>query len=558
MKEPNEKKGIRMLELWRFEEEERKNYRGPNLLRNSLFFVVFAAFSSYLVTAPPVFAQPQTPPNHVIPFYLDSGQIVNGSSDVTVIWSDTVHVEGSQWLRLKFSQLILPEEPVSHKGSILRIVSVLDGAVQTLDAVSAHQWKNTSAYFNGDTVNLELIAAPDGMVNQVTIDSITVGDPFDQEGLESICDGTDDRVLENDNAIGRGLPAGCTAWIFNDANHCLLTAGHCSDIGNEVIEFNVPLSKRNGTIVHPGPEDQYAVDPDSQQFDDTRMGEDWSYFGCFPNSQTGLTPYQAQGEFYEIDFPRPPIFGNKIKLPGFGTVSPPVNPRWNQIDKVNDGAYSSFNDSILKYRTDSSGGNSGSPVVFEQTGRAIGIHTHGGCGDGSGANAGTGMNNKDLQDALDHPKGVCLNQDCINLIVDHLRIDQWAEVRVTKGNPGDAVTVLWATSLGSYIHEGTNWCVDFGLNIPEDNVKLHIAAQGVFDEDGEFSQGLFMSDKFSGKKLHSKRRSKIPARTTACQESSRSRWKIDAHFRSTWKPGMSSRTHDHHEVDWGNWFPMTL
>jgi hypothetical protein len=35
------------------------------------------------------------------------------------------------------------------------------------------------------------------------------------------------------------------------------------------------------------------------------------------------------------------------------------------------------------------GGNSGSPVVHEETGLAIGIHTHGGCSNSGGANSGT-------------------------------------------------------------------------------------------------------------------------------------------------------------------------
>ena len=35
------------------------------------------------------------------------------------------------------------------------------------------------------------------------------------------------------------------------------------------------------------------------------------------------------------------------------------------------------------------GGNSGSPVVHEETGLAIGIHTHGGCSKSGGANSGT-------------------------------------------------------------------------------------------------------------------------------------------------------------------------
>ncbi len=466
-----------------------------------MYFAVFILLSGWLSPGKLASAQTEMPPSHVIPVYLDSGPVANSGSESAVIWSDVLQVEGAEWLRLNFSEIHLPEEPVTHNGSILRIVSLLDGATQTLNAESARQWGNTSAYFNGDTVSIELIAIPNGMENHVTINSVTVGDSYDQEGTESICDKHDDRDISDDIAVGRGLPAGCTAWIFNDANHCMLTAGHCSRIGNDVIEFNVPLSKKNGTIVHPGPEDQYAVDPTSQQFEDKRMGEDWSYFGCYPNSETGLTPYQAQGEFYELDFPEAPIPGDKISIPGFGTVSPPVDPRWNQVDKVNDGPYWSFNGTILGYRTDTSGGNSGSPVVFESSGKVIGIHTHGGCVDGSGHNSGTGINNENLQEALDNPQGVCAGDDCISLAMDHLRAGRSSGLTVSKGIAGETVTVLWSLSLGSYQHEGADWCVDFGLDIPTDKVKMHIAAQGVFNEDGQFEQDIFVSDQFKGKAL---------------------------------------------------------
>src|SRR5262245_58843510 len=62
----------------------------------------------------------------------------------------------------------------------------------------------------------------------------------------------------------------------------------------------------------------------------------------------------------------------------------------------------------IQYRTDTTGGNSGSPVAHGENGDAIGIHTHGGCTtSGTGENSGTASNHSGLQAALAAPIGVC-------------------------------------------------------------------------------------------------------------------------------------------------------
>jgi len=40
----------------------------------------------------------------------------------------------------------------------------------------------------------------------------------------------------------------------------------------------------------------------------------------------------------------------------------------------------------MRYQTDTEGGNSGSPVIDDATGVAVGVHTHGGCTTGGGGN----------------------------------------------------------------------------------------------------------------------------------------------------------------------------
>ena len=80
------------------------------------------------------------------------------------------------------------------------------------------------------------------------------------------------------------------------------------------------------------------------------------------------------------------------------------------MQKTHVGPFAFFGGTNVQYTTDTTGGNSGSPVIFEDTGEAIGIHTHAGCNSGGGANNGTGINHPGLQDYLANPQGVCIPQ----------------------------------------------------------------------------------------------------------------------------------------------------
>jgi V8-like Glu-specific endopeptidase len=335
---------------------------------------------------------------------VDSGLVENTGSEPAVVFSATVTAPDAFWLRLNFHKVLLAGEAAAGNGSYLQITSAADGAVQFMQAEHIVQWRNTSAYFNGDSVQIDLIACPNTGPNHLVMTEVTAGVPG--HGSRSICGPTDDRVLSDDPRAGRALPVGCSAWIIDDCNHCLLTAGHCFGGGDvDVVEFNVPLSDAEGGLNHPPPEDQYAVDQSSVQYLHGGVGNDWGYFGCFPNSSTDLTPFEAQGGCYAVVEPYP-VSGD-IRITGYGTVSPPVPLEWNQVQKTHTGPYWAFHDTTLEYQTDTTGGNSGSPVIYEDTGEAIGIHTHGGCSTYDG-NSGTGANHVGLQGALAEPRGVCI------------------------------------------------------------------------------------------------------------------------------------------------------
>jgi len=343
-----------------------------------------------------------------VPVSIDSGP-VGADPDVPgaqLVFSVEVSEPGAPWLRMTFDDVVLAGDILDGNNAYLAISSHEDGAVQFLNAESIEQWRYTSAYFNGDAVTIDLIAYPGTGASSLSMSSFIAG--VDSVGPASICGPVDDRMPSEDPRAGRAVPVFCSAWLIDDCNNCLITAGHCQG-GVDVIEFNVPLSGGNGSPNHPPPEDQYAVDFASLQGNGGQgVGNDWAYFGCFPNSNTGLTPAEAQGAVYELARTQPPNVGQDIRITGYGSGG--QQPEWNFAQKTHLGPIVESNGSLLKYQTDTTGGNSGSPVIDESTGQAIGVHTHGGCNN-VGGNHGTGVANAGWQAALANPTGVCATED---------------------------------------------------------------------------------------------------------------------------------------------------
>jgi len=351
---------------------------------------------------------------------VDSGFVENSNPAAAarglpeVVWSTVVTVPNSAWLRLTYSGVLLSgaREPGTN-GSFVRLTSLRDGQFQTQHLLHIEQWQETSAYFNGDAVLVELLAQPGTGQNRLMIGDVIAG-PVLPGYPDTICGSTDDRVLSTDPRAARNQPTGCTSWLINDCNHCFLTAGHCA-AGVNVVQFNVPLSTSSGAIQHPGPQDQYAVDAASKQTNGgLGTGDDWCYFGVFPNSTTNLSPHQANGgQAYDLLNTPPAVSGQNIRVTGYGSTTSPVSPTWYLVQKTHVGPYASFAGTTVRYTTDTTGGNSGSPVFLDGTNQAIGIHTHGGCTSTGGSNVGTGSNHAGLQAALANPLGVC---DCPALV----------------------------------------------------------------------------------------------------------------------------------------------
>src|SRR5262245_58757118 len=299
----------------------------PSIARRLLAAAVIAIAAGVLGQS--ATAQPAPLVQRVVPLAIDSGPVQNNGPARAVIYSTVVKADHSAWIRLKFDEATLGRTPAGGQSTIVRMTSALDGGVQYMKAVHLRQWQNTSAYFNGDTVLIEIVADPGAPPSRLVINMVWAGELVDvvQGGIASIC-GADDRVLSDDPRAARILPVGCTGWIIDDVAHCMLTAGHCAG-GTDTIEFNVPLSSPSGALNHPGPEDQYAADQSSIQSTNGGIGNDWCYYGCFPNSNTNLTPFEAQQASYVLADAAPSPSGQNIRITGYGVDdSPPQN---NQV-----------------------------------------------------------------------------------------------------------------------------------------------------------------------------------------------------------------------------------
>jgi V8-like Glu-specific endopeptidase len=354
----------------------------------------------------PMFASRNGVPINQLPIEQASEAELSANS---ILWAEVVDIPAASWLRLYFKDVVLSGDPATQSGAFIRITSMLDGHEQRLNAEALKQWGNSSAYFNGDRVLVELIGAPAMSSSRLTIDRADAGQAPSGYGPRSICGPTDDRVLSSDPKNARHMPVGCTSWLINDVNKQFLLAGHCDPTSTNVFQFNVPLSTSGGATVNPSPDDQYVVDFSSKQSQNITIGQDWCYIGVFSNSNHGLTPAQKMGGgTYTLATTPPAVAGQTIRIVGYGTTSSPVSNTWNQVQKTHSGPYRTFSGTRLTYSTDTTGGNSGSPVEDLSTGRAIGIHTNAGCTTTAGtANSGTGINNAALQTALANPTGVC-------------------------------------------------------------------------------------------------------------------------------------------------------
>ena len=349
---------------------------------------------------------------------VDSGAVANAGAGV--VWSHEVGVPGAAWVRLNLEGTVLSGDESEGRGAHLRITSIRDGGMQTLHASHLAQWGHHSAYFNGDRVRIELIAESASMASHVKIGEALYGiaAPGDDDlpAPHALCDAIDNRDLSDDGRVARIiLSTGTigTVFMIDDANHCFLGSGSIAASINAaaVVEFHAPLTLPNGTtLMHPPPELQYAVDLTSiQRFSGAAgSGDNWAYFGAFPNPTSSLTPFQTEGVFFERAAVIPSLVGSPIRVFGNGSTVPPIFRTWSFVQKTEVGTLAGLTGTRVNFRADTTSGDSGAAVLNEATGEVIAISTEDGCTASGGSNAGTAVTNPKLRQAINHPLGVCV------------------------------------------------------------------------------------------------------------------------------------------------------
>jgi V8-like Glu-specific endopeptidase len=188
------------------------------------------------------------------------------------------------------------------------------------------------------------------------------------------------------------VPVGCTGWIADNGKY--VTAGHCLSGNNaDTFQFNVPSSNSDRTLNHPGPEDQYPVIANSRVYTNGGVGNDWGIFAVSDNSNTGLQPIDAQNASFSVVQDLGP---NTIRITGFGVD----DGSDNQTNQTHSGSNTGSSGTTMRYSVDTTGGNSGSPVIDGNSSTSVGIHTHGGCSSSGGNNSGTSAFHSDFWSAL--------------------------------------------------------------------------------------------------------------------------------------------------------------
>jgi V8-like Glu-specific endopeptidase len=204
---------------------------------------------------------------------------------------------------------------------------------------------------------------------------------------KTICGQQDDRVPSYNPKVARvlevGAPAGCTITMIGRT--CAISAGHCLPTF-EAAEFNTPLSS-NGNIQHPDKEDIYMVDKSSIVSKNAGIGNDYAVLRLKANSITGKFAGDLQGH-YNVSFDMPKT-GDMVRITGYGADRGDRDRNFAQ--QTHSGPIESLprSGAIMNHRADTMGGNSGSSIIHERTGKIIAIHTHGGCSSRGGSNGST-------------------------------------------------------------------------------------------------------------------------------------------------------------------------
>lgn len=386
-------------------------------MRSRLIFntALAAVGVATLLMAPPALGQYVGKAPQHMEAYDYTSPLANGQGEEYVASQHVVTIAGAPWLVLHFGHYDLGD------NSYITITSLKDGETLRLNDRFMGLYNGSSCGFNGESLLITLHVAPGDENVFYSIAALTVGE-WVTGAPESQCGPVDNRVGSFDDRVGRLYFGGCTAWTNNYGS--LFSAGHCVDFDPDavpgncgpllpdgvldltgVVEINIPNSSAGGTPVMAAADDQYPIDLSSAdwRFDGCGqgLGKDWAIFRCNPNANTGITIHNAAGGGYFRLTDDTPSGGNTIRITGCGSDTGSDNFTL----QTHSGPYVTENGSEPEmwheYQVDTTGGNSGSPIIWSgvNSGLAIGIHTNAGCdnpltGDG---NNGTSMEANNFQ-----------------------------------------------------------------------------------------------------------------------------------------------------------------
>ncbi len=302
--------------------------------------------------------------------------LTNTGTGAGVVVDHVQTMPGSAWVRPHMVGTVLPP------NTTLRVTSLADGGEQVFDSAMLEAWHSRGAYFNGDTLRFEIVStvalAPNAARLQIT--AMEVSPPFADRGGPGeigIC-GNDDRQPSTERWVARLMPVQCSASIIC-TNSTALSAGHCAQ-ANAVLQFRVPATQVDCTLVMPPPEDQFPAT--LVAFQNNGVGADWSVFSTGTNT-LGQTAFGRMGS-YGLISPVPIQSGSAATLYGYGQD---LTCTRQYTQQSSPGAVSSASATTVMHSCDIRIGSSGSPIVVN--GRVVGVATHA----NECANIGTSVRN---------------------------------------------------------------------------------------------------------------------------------------------------------------------
>lgn len=328
--------------------------------------------------------------------HTDSGEIQNAANTTRSVFMDVIHEPSADWLRLSLAGTQLED------NSVIKVQSLLDGEVQYLGTRELQTWSRTSAYFNGGSLLVEIIASP-GTTNRLVVDEIMWNDARDRD--EQACGycGADDRLPVVDNAVCRilGGTYSCSGVIIDSESH-MITAGHCMLDGNALIcEFDVPNSNIGCSMNHPPVADQFPVT--GWICSAVGPGEDWAAVTLGTNVN-GELPYDRYGASLPIASNMAQE-GTAVTAKGYG----------NDLEQclltntlqASEGTILELKDRSFTFDADVTYGSSGSPISQASGNRIMGIATHCPC-----PNVATRVDHPDFVAARDMLFNGLLGDNC--------------------------------------------------------------------------------------------------------------------------------------------------